>query len=251
MDNGGKTYRPQHPGFREILRGAWQRSRGSLSLWLVGVCVVFFLVVAGLDICGIVSRGQSAAFLGLSYVGVAQRHWLHQFATAPLIHGGIAHLLFNMLSLWMLGPSVEKALGRWRYAAFSALCAGCSMAGSLAFNWGTGTIVMGYSGVIFGILVAQAVLFPNNVIAIFAFFPLKMKYAALLLGAVELYLTVLPEGGGVAHAAHLFGAVAAAVWLLGGRGWRAARMRMQIAAAQKRKRRPLRQRDMKDIPREL
>ena len=87
------------------------------------------------------------------------------------------------------------------------------MVGFLVFNWGTGRIAVGYSGIIFGILVAQAMYFPNNVIAIFAFFPLKMKYAVFLLGTIELYLTLSPERGGIAHAAHLFGALAAFIYL--------------------------------------
>jgi len=64
-------------------------------------------------------------------------------------------------------------------------------------------------------LVAQALLFPNNVIAIFAFFPLRMKYAVLLLGTVELYLTIAPEQGGIAHAAQLFGVLSALLCLRG------------------------------------
>ena len=203
----------QHPGFGAVLRHAWERSRGSISLGIVGVCIVVFVGVAFLDRLGIVTRQNAVSFLGLSYVGVFQRVWIHQFLTAPLVHGGVAHLLFNMLSLWMLGPGVETAIGRRRYIFFSILCAVSSMAGFLVFNWGTGHIAIGYSGIIFGILVAQAMYFPNNVIAIFAFFPLKMKYAVLLLGTIELYLTLSPEGGGIAHAAHLFGALAAFIYL--------------------------------------
>lgn len=202
------------PGIGAMFRDAWERSRGSISLMLVGVCVTVFLTVTLFELLGVVDRRQSVWFLGLSYPGVVERHWLHQFLTAPLMHGGIAHLLFNMLSLWMLGPSVEEKLGRTRYIVFSILCAAVSMGGFLLFDRGAGHVVLGYSGVIFGILAAQAVYFPNAVIAIYAFFPLKMKYAVLLMAAVELYLTLAPtEGGSIAHAAHVFGAAAALVYL--------------------------------------
>ncbi len=89
------------------------------------------------------------------------------------------------------------------------------MAGFLLFNWGSAVIGCGYSGVIFGLLVAQATFFPDRVIYIYAFFPLKMKYAALVLGAVAFYLTVTPDRSGVAHAAHLFGALGGWVYLRG------------------------------------
>ena len=210
MQNDDET---THPGFGAVLSHAWGRSRGSVSLGIVAVCVAAFVVIALLDRAGVVSREHVVQFFGLSYVGVVQRLWIHQLLTAPLIHGGVAHLLFNMLALWMLGPGVETAIGRRRYIFFSILCAVSSMVGFLVFNWGTGRIAVGYSGIIVGILVAQAMYFPNNVIAIFAFFPLKMKYAVLLLGTIELYLTLSPEGGGIAHAAHLFGALAAFIYL--------------------------------------
>ena len=201
--------------FGSLLAHTWNRSRGTISLGLVYVCVGLFIGIAVLDQLGVVSRQSSLSVLGLSYVGAFHYLWLHQFLTAPLLHANVTHLLFNMLSLWMLGPSVERILGRGRYVVFSLLCAECSMFGFLMFNWGTGNIVLGYSGVVFGILVAQALFFPNNVIAIFAFFPLRMKYAVVLLGAVELYLTISPEQGGIAHAAHLFGALSALVYLRG------------------------------------
>jgi len=246
-----QTSEMQHPGFGAVLRHAWERSRGSISLGIVGVCIVVFVGVAFLDRLGIVTRQNAVSFLGLSYVGIFQRLWLHQFLTAPFLHVGLGHLLFNMLSLWMLGPGVEHALGRRRYILFSILCAVSSMAGFLLFNWGTGHIVLGYSGVIFGILVAQAMYFPNNIISIFAFFPLKMKYAVLLLGAIELYLTISPEEGGIAHAAHLFGAATAFAYL------RLAR-RKEVRGAEKHKmatvpRKPKRHRMKKrvDVPREL
>ena len=87
------------------------------------------------------------------------------------------------------------------------------MIGFLLWTWGTATIVAGYSGVIFGLLVAQAVFFPNQVLYIYAFFPLKMKHAVLVLGAVALYLTLSPGRSGIAHVSHLFGALGAWVYL--------------------------------------
>ena len=206
---------------RASIRNYGGRAQGSLSLKLVGVCVAAYVVVALLDRSGLVSRGQVILFLGFSYDGVVRHLWIHQFVTAALLHGGIGHLLFNMLALWMLGPDVERQLGRRRYFIFSLTCAASGFAGFILCNWGSGAVAIGYSGVIFGILVAQAFFFPNNIVNIFAIFPLKMKHAVVLFGAIELYLTISPEGGGVANSAHLFGALAAFVYLkLPGVNWR-------------------------------
>lgn len=209
----------------DVLSHCWDRSRRTISLKLVGVSTALFLTVTFLDVLHLADRREAISFFGLSWVGITQHYWLHQFLTAPLMHAGVLHLLFNMLALWMLGPEVERILGQTRYIVFSILCATCSMVGFLLLTWGTGSIAVGYSGVIFGIFVAQAIFFPDNVIYLLAIFPMKMKHAVVLLAAIELYLTISPEGGGITHAAHLFGAAAALVYLKGDywykvlRGW--------------------------------
>ncbi|HNQ89493.1 MAG TPA: rhomboid family intramembrane serine protease [Verrucomicrobiota bacterium] len=191
---------------QQVFESLWRRSRHSLSLFMVGVCVVFFAGTGLATALRIVDRGDLVACLGLSYAGVVERHWLFQWVTAPLLHANVYHLLFNMLSLWMLGPDIEGILGRRRYIVLSITSAVCGMAGFLVLDRGQGHIVMGYSGVIFGILVAQAVFNPDKRLLLY-FFPIPMRHAVLILGAVELYLAVAPEEGGtVAHAAHLFGA---------------------------------------------
>ena len=190
-------------------RTLWTQSAHSVSLLIVWVSVGLFLTVAGLGAFGIVPRDTLVSFLALSRVGILDHSLLYQFVTAPLLHPTVTHLLFNMLALWMLGPSVEQAMGRGRYILFSVACAFGSMLGFLFLAHDPRALVMGYSGVIFGILAAQAVYFPNNRLMFFLFFPMKMKHAVLILAAVELYLTIAPEKAGIAHSAHLFGAVAA------------------------------------------
>jgi len=199
--------------FLDIVRHRWLVSRGSYSLLIVAVCSGCFVLAAMLPAFGVISRQELVSFIGLSYEGVIRHLWLHQFLTAPLLHNGIAHLLFNMLTLWMLGPSIEAKLGRASYVGFSLFCALCSMLGFLAFNWGSNRIILGYSGIIFGILVLQAYFYPNNIIMVFAIFPLRMKYAVILMALIELYLLIVPESGGIAHIAHLFGAAAACVYV--------------------------------------
>lgn len=93
------------------------------------------------------------------------------------------------------------------------------MLGVLLWNLGTGTIVWGYAGGIFGILVAQATVFPDRVRSIYAFFPLRTKYAVRVLGAVERSCTVRPDRSGMRHAAHLCGALGAWLSRQGMWGW--------------------------------
>lgn len=236
--------------FNIFVKNAVRRAGGSVSGIIATVCTALFIAVGILDAHQVVQRDSAFAFLGLSYVGVFQRHWFHQVLTAPLMHANVTHLLFNMFSLWMLGPGIERVLGRWRYLVMTILCAASSMIGSLVFNWGTGTITLGYSGVIFGILVAQAIYFPNNVIVIFGFFPFKMKYAVLVMAVVELYLTVSPEQEVVAHSAHLFGVLAALIYLLILRWWIVYRAKQKMAGSPGMERQP-RRKAGSDIPDKL
>jgi membrane associated rhomboid family serine protease len=201
------------------LRWLWGERHASLTMGIVTVCPVLFVVLTVLDLVHVVSWQQSLSVLGLSYTGLVQRRWLFQCLTAPLLHANLTHLAFNMLTLWMLGPEVERVLGRCQYIVFSGLCAGCAMAGFLLWTPGMGAIGLGYSGVIFGILVAQATLFPHRVLYVYAVFPLKMKYAVLILSAVELYLLVTTGRPGSAHSAHVFGALGAWGYLQGARWW--------------------------------
>ena len=209
------TVPPSLSDARAAFRALWAQSAHSVSLLIVWVSVGLFLTVAALDAFGVVPRAAAVSLLGLSRVGILQHHLFYQFLTAPLLHPTVTHLLFNMLALWMLGPSVEQTMGRRRYVVFSLVCALSSMLGFLFLSRDPRSLVIGYSGVIFGILVAQGLYFPNNRLMFFLFFPMKMKHAVLILAAVELYLTIAPEKAGVAHSAHLFGALAAFlfVWL--------------------------------------
>jgi membrane associated rhomboid family serine protease len=186
----------------------WREATGSLSNVLVFTNVLVFLALALLNGLQTMGWAQAYALFGLSRVGILEEHRLFQFITAPFLHSSLTHVAFNMLSLWMLGPSLERVLGRKRYVVLTLLCAFSASVGFLILSPGRGSISMGYSGIIFGILVAQAMLFPNTTLFLFALFPLKMKQAVILLGAIELYLTLTAPNVGTAHAAHLFGAVA-------------------------------------------
>ena len=68
------------------------------------------------------------------------------------------------------------------------------------------------AGAIFGLLVAFALMFPSRVVYVFMLFPMRAKYFVILLGALELVLS-LDRGGGVSHFAHLGGLVTGYLFL--------------------------------------
>jgi len=72
--------------------------------------------------------------------------------TVALVHSdrAIFHIVFNMYSLWVLGPLLESLIGRARFAAVYVLSA---LGGSVAVLWlAPLSVVVGASGAIFGLL---------------------------------------------------------------------------------------------------
>jgi hypothetical protein len=67
--------------------------------------------------------------------------------------------------------------------------------------------VIGASGAVFGILLAFGMLFPNTLIFLYFFFPLKAKYFVIIYGLLELYLGFTNTDSNVAHFAHLGGMI--------------------------------------------
>jgi membrane associated rhomboid family serine protease len=180
---------------------------GCISHLIVWCCTGLFLIITAMDWLGWVTWQQAIPVLGLSRRGIAEERWLFQFVSSPLLHYDLSHLAFNMLSVWMLGPDVEATLGKLRYGAVCVLCATSAGAAFLILDGDAGRIGCGFSGVVYGLIAAQAMLFPDRLVNVYAFFPIRMKHAALLFGLTALYFSVASQPGGTAHASHVAGAV--------------------------------------------
>lgn len=84
------------------------------------------------------------------------------FLTSIFLHGGVVHLLGNMMFLLAFGPAVEDYLGKFWYGVFY-LAAG--FAGSLMhmlFNWGVCIPAIGASGAIMGVMGGFMLLYPGT-----------------------------------------------------------------------------------------
>ncbi len=131
-----------------------------------------------------------------------------QVLTYAFLHGGVGHLFFNMLGLWMFGAELERVWGQNRFIQFyfaSVLSAALAqlLVTSLLGSMGP---TVGASGALFGLLLAFAMMFPNRTIMpLFPPIPMKAKYFVALYGGLELLLGVTGSSSGVAHFAHLGG----------------------------------------------
>jgi len=119
--------------------------------------LTYLLIAANVVVFGLqaVSPGLQAT-LALWPPAVAGGD-MYRLVTSAFIHFGIAHLLFNMWALYVLGPPLEQWLGRWRFGALYALSA---LGGSVCvylfspLNAATG----GASGAVFGLFGATFVM---------------------------------------------------------------------------------------------
>ncbi|MCF8304031.1 MAG: rhomboid family intramembrane serine protease [Bacteroidales bacterium] len=223
-------------------------------------------------------------YLGLHYFA-ADKFSPFQFITYMFMHGGIAHIFFNMFALWMFGNVLENVWGPRRFLIYYFVTGiGAALVHYLVFyiqinptlellnsiiddpslqklnafvsqhtfqiNQYSGEIwaefqefktayqtlqhnpgdhgamqealdfmsrykeyflnkpnVVGASGAVFGILLAFGMMFPNTLIYLYFFIPIKAKWFVIIFGAIELYSGFTETGSNVAHFAHLGGMI--------------------------------------------
>jgi membrane associated rhomboid family serine protease len=132
-----------------------------VSYAIIAICVLVFVL----------QTADPSVTEQIVFDGGAARHEPWRFLTAAFAHGGITHILFNMLALWMVGAQyLERLLGGLRYAAVYLVSA---IGGSVVYMlftsqraipyappyqdfWGPGTV--GASGAVFGLFGALLVL---------------------------------------------------------------------------------------------
>lgn len=165
------------------------------------------------------------AWCGLTPASVVEEFAVWQLVTYMFLHGGLTHLIFNMLSLWMFGVDLERSWGTRAFSRYYFITGvGAALATMLVsylpLRLGSQlyfSTTVGASGAIYGLLLAYGLSYPDRPILLY-FFPVPARYATLILGAISLYLSLAESRGGVAHIAHLGGLVVGYVYLTWGRG---------------------------------
>jgi len=159
--------------------------------------------------------------LGLEPFAVIEHFWIWQLGTYMFLHGGVFHLLFNMLALWMFGTELERIWGTRYFLKFyfvTGIGAGILTVLFSLLPFGVSqqvyaSDVIGASGAIYGLLLAYALYFPDRPIYMYLVFPIPAKYFVMIMGALALYLSVSGSNGGIANATHLGGLLVAYLFL--------------------------------------
>lgn len=132
--------------------------------------------------------------------------------TYGFLHGGFAHLFFNMFALYMFGSEIERVLGPRRYLIYYlASVVGAAVMQLVVSGWMGGLLVptVGASGGVFGLLLAFGMFFPQRrILLLIPPIPMKAWVFVTLYGVIELAMGVFGTQQGVAHFAHLGGMLA-------------------------------------------
>ena len=139
-----------------------------------------------------------------------------QMITHMFMHGSFTHLLFNMFGLYMFGSRLEQMWGAKRFINFYLITGlGAALLHTLVQDYeitqglvGVNQPTVGASGALFGILVAFAMYWPNTeLFLMFVPVPIKAKWAVIGYATFELFAGISGFQAGVAHFAHLGGAL--------------------------------------------
>ncbi len=184
----------------------------SVKILLISMTAVFFLQAVTHRLFGFYLE----PWLGLVPYFVTHSLFLWQPFTYLFLHGGIFHLGFNLLVLWMFGCELERVWGSRFFLKYFFLCG--TGAGIFVALLTSSSIVptIGASGALYGLLLAYGLLFPNRQILIWFVLPIRAKYFVLIIGLVAFYSTLTLPGSGVSHLAHLSGLLIGYLYL---RGW--------------------------------
>lgn len=146
--------------------------------------------------------------------------------TSMFLHGGLLHIIGNMLFLWVFGNNIEDTIGRVQFILFYMATGIAAGLAHVAVNPESVIPTVGASGAVSGMLGAYIVLFPRAHVTtiIPAFFLWTMRLPAIVvlgLWFVSQFIIGASQqvGGGVAWVAHVGGFLAGAVLIIviGGR----------------------------------
>jgi membrane associated rhomboid family serine protease len=190
------------------------RSYSNITLWLIGINVVFFLAVAILSL----SFGDGV----LNYVAfnpadfVSGTH-VWTIITSIFMHGSVTHLLVNMLSLMFLGSFVEKLIGSKRYLGIYLISGIIANLFYVLFAYlfgGMNIPAVGASGAIFGVAGMLVILTPKMPVYIM-FIPVAMPmWFGVILMLVVMWLLTITINLPIGNAAHLGGLLCGLVYAL-------------------------------------
>lgn len=171
--------------------------------------LVFVLIAVNL-IVYLLCRIRPALFseLGMIPAKIVVSHSYWQFMTYMFVHGGLSHLIFNMLSLLLIGITLERELGSLEFLLFYFVVGILSAVAAFFTYYFTGNLFVnfvGASGAIYGLMFLIAVLYPKSFFYVFGLIPVPAPVLVIIYTVIEIYSELTGKNAGVAHIIHLSG----------------------------------------------
>jgi membrane associated rhomboid family serine protease len=196
---------------RSYMRDSEPPSRWGVSVWLM---IVLTVVFAFQCINDIYLRTPAESWLAMTVSGLRQGY-VWQLLTFQFVHVNLWHLAGNLMGLWFFGRSVEAVLGSRKFiiAYLISGFGGAILQGALMliFPAHFGPAVFGASAGVSGIFAIFAIIESQAEVRLYFVLPIKARALLYIYAGIALFFTLVPtpREGGVAHAAHLGGILAA------------------------------------------
>lgn len=196
-----------------------------VNYFIIGLNTVVFLFELSVQM-----QGRQAFEALMFQFGVVPQHFERALAgsagysipttlltilTSMFLHGGWAHIVFNMWFLWIFGDNIEDYLGHFTYLIFYLLCGTAAALTQIALAPNSTIPTIGASGAIAGVMGAYVLLYPRakvlTLVVLIVFFTFWWIPSWVFLGywfLVQFFfagLTVHQTSGGVAFGAHVGG----------------------------------------------
>lgn len=160
---------------------------------IVTNCFIFFfqLFVVGDDYWSFLMKYAATPRLILSAYGPGAL----SNVTSMFLHGGVSHLLGNMLALWVFGRRVEDACGPWRFLAFYLLAGTSATILFTVVQHDSGIPGIGASGAIFGVMGAYLLLYPGGrirTLVFISFVPIWPRIRAIWIVLYFIGIQIIP-----------------------------------------------------------
>ncbi|NTU59410.1 MAG: rhomboid family intramembrane serine protease [Chlorobiaceae bacterium] len=160
--------------------------------------------------------------------------------TYMFLHGGFAHIFFNMFALWIFGAEIENYWGTKHFTIYYLVCGIGAAALNLLTTVGTMYPTVGASGAIYGVLLAFGMMFPERYIFLYFLVPVKAKYFVAGYAFIEFISGLggrgMGSGSDIAHFAHLGGMIVGFVYIIIMRNeWSIGRLFRKISGAGRKK----------------
>jgi membrane associated rhomboid family serine protease len=179
---------------------------------LIAINIVVFVLQVISRLLGV---NAIVVYFGLIPARVTEDLMLWQFVTYMFLHGGVFHIFFNMLTLFMFGNDLERYWGTRRFLTYyfiTGIGAGiCSWLVAMHSE----SVIIGASGAIYGLLLAYGVTYPNRIVYLNFLLPVKVKWLVVIFGAMAFLSSIGGSEPGVASIAHLGGMVIGYLFLKG------------------------------------